>query len=66
MTLCRLYFILIEMENFIDLLKQQIKERRIAGLSREMGVSRTAVYKWLNGTQPLLKNYIKLLELSQK
>lgn len=54
------------MENFTDLLKQQIKERRIAGLSREMGVSRTAVYKWLNGTQPLLKNYIKLLELSQK
>lgn len=66
MTLCRLYFILIEMENFTDLLKQQIKERRIAGLSREMGVSRTAVYKWLNGTQPSLKNYIKLLELSQK
>ena len=64
--MCRLYFILIEMENFTDLLKQQIKERRIAGLSREMGVSRTAVYKWLNGTQPLLKNYIKLLELSQK
>jgi len=54
------------MENFTDLLKQQIKERRIAGLSRELGVSRTTIYKWLNGTQPLLGNYIKLLELSQK
>lgn len=54
------------MENFEQLLKQQIREKRIATLSREMGVSRTAIYKWLDGTEPLLKNYIKLLEISKK
>lgn len=54
------------MEDFKELLKQQIKEKRISGVSREMGVSRTIIYKWLNNTEPLLKNYLKLVEISKK
>lgn len=51
------------MDNFLFMLQEEIKARRLVGVARQINVSRRAIYDWLEGKKPIEENYLKVKKL---